>query len=97
MKLAPTAVRGRVPSARTMTLFPHDNGPILSLVQIINVVMSSSSEAELAGLFITSKAIVPLRHTLKEIKYPQPRSPIHTYNSTENGFPNQTIVPKKTK
>ena len=37
-----------------------DNGPIFSLAQIINVVMSSVSEAELAGLFITSKEMLPL-------------------------------------
>ena len=41
------------------------NGLILSLAQIINVVVSSASEAELAGLFITAKAMVPLRQTLK--------------------------------
>ena len=47
---------------------PRDNGPIMSLSQIINVVMSSASEAELSGLFITAKAMVPLRNTLKEMK-----------------------------
>ena len=40
---------------------PGDNGPVLSLAQIINVVMSPASEAELAGLLITAKAMVPLR------------------------------------
>ena len=77
-------------------IIPRDNGPILSLAQIINVVMSSASESELAGLFITAKTMVTLRQTLKEIKWPQPRSPIQTEKSTENGFANQTIVPKKT-
>ena len=76
---------------------PRDNGPVMSLAQIIKVVMSSASEAELAGLFVTAKAMVPLRKTLKEMKWPQPRPPIQTYNSTENGFANQTIVPKKKK
>ena len=71
---------------------PRDNGPVLSLAQIINVVMSSASEAELSGLFITAKAMVPLRKTLKEMKLTQPRSPIQTDNSTSNGFSNQTIV-----
>ena len=75
---------------------PRDNGPILSLAQIINMVMSSASEAELSGLFITAKAVVPLRQTLKEMKWPQPRSLIQKDNSTANGFANQTIIPKKT-
>ena len=39
---------------------PRDNGPVLSLAQIINVVMSSASGAELSGLFITTKKMVPL-------------------------------------
>ena len=76
---------------------PRDNGPVLSLAQIINVFMSSVSEAELSGLFITAKTMVPLRQTLKETKWPQPQYPIQAYNSTENGVANQTIVPKKTK
>ena len=74
---------------------PHDNFPVLSLAQIINVVMSSDSEAELSGLFITAKEMVPLRQKLKEMKWPQPWPPIKTDNSTANGFDNQTIVPKK--
>ena len=44
---------------------PRNNGPVLSLAQIINMVMSSASEAELAGLFITAKEMVPPRQTLK--------------------------------
>ena len=76
---------------------PRDSGPILYLAQIINVVMPSASEAELARLLFTATAMIPLRHTLKEMKLPQPRSPIQTDNSTANGFSNQTIVTKKTK
>ena len=76
---------------------PRDNGPILSLDQIMNMVMSSASEAELSGLFITTKAVVPLRQTLKEMKCSQPRSLIQTDNSAANGFANQSIFPKKTK
>ena len=48
----------------------RNNGPVLSLAQIINAVMYSASEAELSGLFITAKAMVPLRQTLKEMKWP---------------------------
>ena len=76
---------------------PRENEPILSLAQITNVVMFSASEAELAGLFITAKAMVALRKILKEMKWPQPRSPTQTENSKANAFANQTIVPKKTK
>ena len=44
---------------------PDDNVSVLSLAKIINVVVSSASEAELSGLFITAKAMVPLIQTLK--------------------------------
>ena len=74
---------------------PSKNGSVLYLTQMINVVMSSASEAELTGLFITAKAMVPLQQSLKEMKWPQPWSPIQTENSTAHGFSNQTIVPKK--
>ena len=50
---------------------PGDNGPVLSMDQITNVVIYSASEAELAGLFITIKERVPLRKTHKETKWPQ--------------------------
>ena len=76
---------------------PRDNGPVLSLAQIINMVMSLASEEQLSGLFITSKAMVTIQQTLKEMKLPQPRYPIQTDNSIANGFSKQTIVPKKTK
>ena len=76
---------------------PRDNEPVLSLAQIINVVMSSASEAELSRLFTTAKEMVKLRQTLKEMKLPQLRSPTQTDNSTSNGFAKQTIFLKKKK
>ena len=39
---------------------PCDSGPVLYLSQIINVFMPSASEEEIAWLFITDKAMVPL-------------------------------------
>ena len=43
---------------------PHWNGPILTIAQVIKFVMSSAAKAELGAIFITSKELVPLRHTL---------------------------------
>ena len=59
--------------------------------------MSSAAEAELAALFITAKKMIPLRHTLIEMGWPQPQTPIQTDNSTVVGFTNNTIVNKATK
>ena len=42
--------------------------------------MSSAAEAELAGLFICAKEMVPLRQALNETGRPQPKSPIQCDN-----------------
>ena len=39
---------------------PLHNGPFLNISQIIKNVISSASEAELAGLFAIAKEMVPL-------------------------------------
>ena len=59
--------------------------------------MSSAAEAELAALFFTAKKIIPLRKTLIEIGWPQPKSPVQTDNYTAVVGTNTTIVPNKTK
>ena len=59
--------------------------------------MASAAETEMAALFITVKNMIPLRHTLIEMVWPQPQTPIQTDNSTAVGFTNKTIVNKATK
>ena len=76
---------------------PKYNGPVLTIAKIIKCVMSSAAEAELAGLYICAKEMVPLRQSLIEMGWPQLRSPIQCDNSTVIGFANETIIPHKTK
>ena len=76
---------------------PKLNGSILTLAKIIKFVMSSAAEAELAALFMTAKEMVPLRRTLVEMGWPQPKSPIQVDNTTAVGVTNKTLVPKQTK
>ena len=76
---------------------PLHNGPVLMVAQIIKNVMSSASEAELAGLFTIAKEMVPLRQALIKMGLPQPKTPIQCYNSTAVGVANKTIIPRKTK
>ena len=76
---------------------PRLNGPVLTLAKIIKCVMSSAAEAELAALFMTAKEMVPLRQTLIEMGWPQPKTPVQVDNSTAVGVTNRTIVPKQTK
>ena len=55
---------------------PKSNGPVLTISQIIKCLMSSSDEAELAGLYICAKDMVPLCQSLIEIGWTKLRSPI---------------------
>ena len=76
---------------------PKYNGPVLTIAQIIKCVMSSAAEAELAGLYICAKEMVPLRQSLIEMGWPQPQSSIQCDSSAEIGVANETIIPRKTK
>ena len=76
---------------------PAYNRSILAIAQIILNFMLSAVESELAGLFICSKEMVPLRQALNKMGWPQPKSPIQCDNSTDVGVANQTIISQKTK
>ena len=76
---------------------PSYNGLILTISQIIKCVMSSAAEADLAGLYIFAKEIVPLRQALVKMDWPQPQSPIQCDNSNAIGVDNETITSRKTK
>jgi hypothetical protein len=76
---------------------PRQNGPVLSLSQIIKFVMASAAEAELAALYHTAREMVPLRNALDEMGWPQPKSPIQTDNSTAAGFIHDTIIQRRIK
>jgi hypothetical protein len=76
---------------------PTFNGPILTISQIIKFVASSAAEAELAGLYICAEEMVPLRNSLVEMGWLQPKSPIQTDNTTALGVANKTIITKKIK
>ena len=73
---------------------PQWNGPVISLSKITKFVMSSASEAELGAMFITAQEMVEMRHTLQEMKWPQPKYPLQTENSAAAGVVNNAIVPK---
>ena len=59
--------------------------------------MYSAAEAELCGLFICAKAMIPLRNTLIEMVWPHPPSPVKCDNSTATGVTNKTMVKKMLK
>ena len=60
-------------------------------------VVSSSAEAEMTALFLMAKEMVSLRHTLTEMVWKQPPSPLQSDNSTAVGMTNCTLIPRKSK
>jgi hypothetical protein len=73
---------------------PTNNGAVLTILQIIWEVMSSTAEAELGTLFINAKTAISMRHTLKELGHPQPPTPMHTDNKTAHDLLTNKIMPK---
>ena len=59
--------------------------------------MSSAAEAEPSALFINANTDVSVRHTLEELRHPQPRTPIQTDNKTANDLLTNKIMPKALK
>jgi hypothetical protein len=77
--------------------FPRFNGAVLFIAQIVKLFMASAAKAELAALFVTAREMIPHRQTLIDMRWPQPKSPIQTDNSTAAGANNKTIVPRRAK
>ena len=73
------------------------NGPVHILCKIINNVMSSATEAEVAGLFLNGQDAVMLRNTLEFLGHPQPATPVQTDNSCAEGIANDTVKQKRSK
>ena len=73
------------------------NGPILTIADIINFVISSTEKFELAAMFIIAKKMVSLQQAPIEIRWPQPTSPLQTDNSNAANVTNNIIVPRQTK
>ncbi|KAG7349113.1 hypothetical protein IV203_011710 [Nitzschia inconspicua] len=70
---------------------------IRSSCQILKEVVSSATEAELAGTFHNGKEACPIRACLEELGHPQGPTPIVTDNSTAAGIANDTVKQKRSK
>jgi hypothetical protein len=77
--------------------YPPNNGAVLTIVQVIDAVMSLAAEAEMGALFINAKKAVHMRCILHEMDHPQPRTPIQMENLTVEGVINSRVRPKRTK
>jgi hypothetical protein len=79
------------------TTVPPNNVAILNRAHIIKKVMSSTTEAELAGLYILAPKAVYIRIILEELGHVQPPTPLQTDNAMADGVINGKVQPKRTK
>jgi hypothetical protein len=77
--------------------YSPNNGAILNIAKVIDIVVSSAAEAELGALLMNIREAVYLQRILAEMGHPQPKTPIQTNNSTAEGVINSKIQPKRTK
>ena len=80
-----------------VTKRPKTNGAISVECKTLRHVVSSSAEAEVAGIFHNATTAVPIRHILKALNHPQPPTPLKTDNSTATGFIYDNIHQKRSK
>ena len=80
-----------------VTKRPKANGAILVECKTLRHVVSSSAEAEVAGIFHNATTAVPIRHILQALNHPQPPTPLKTDNSTATGFIYDNIHQKRSK
>ena len=76
---------------------PPNNGAVLNIAHIIKHVMTSATEAELAGLYIMAREAVYIRIILEEMGHAQPPTPLQTDNQMADKIVNGKITPKRTK
>ena len=76
---------------------PKLNGAILVECKTLRHVVSSSAEAEVAGVFHNATTAIPIRHVLTVLGHPQPPTPLKTDNSTATGFVYNNIHQKRSK
>jgi hypothetical protein len=73
------------------------NGPLVCKSKMINSVVSSVAEAELAGGFNAAQAGVSLRRTLHDLGYPQPATVLRIDNTVAISLANANINAKRSK
>ncbi len=76
---------------------PQNNGAVLNIAHIIKHVMSSATEAELAGLYIMAREAVYIRIVLEEMGHKQPPTPLQTDSAMAETVTNGKVQPKRTK
>ncbi len=79
-----------------MPISPN-NGAVLNIAHIIKHVMSSATEAELAGLYIMAREAVYIRIILEEMGHKQPPTLLQIENSMAEAVINGKVQSKQMK
>ena len=80
-----------------VTKRPKLNGAILVECKTLRHVVSSSAEAEVAGIFNNATTAIPIRQILTVLGHPQPPTLLKTDNTTATGFVYDNIHQKRSK
>ena len=83
---------GSNPTSRPL---PHC--PVLVECKTLRHVVTSSAEAEIAGVYHNAQIAIPIRRLLTFMGHPQSTTHIITDNSTVAGFANDNITQKRSK
>jgi hypothetical protein len=73
---------------------PPNNGAVLNIAHIIKHIMSSATDAELAGLYIMAREAVYIRIILEEMGHKQPPTPLQSDNSMAEAVINGKVQSK---
>ena len=76
---------------------PKLNGPIHNLCIILKNIVSSATECEIAAAFENGQDTTIIRHTLIEMGYPQPPTPIQVDKTIAQRFIDGTLKEYRTK
>ena len=82
------------PTNNPHTLSTH---PVLVECRCLRHVVSSTAEAETAGLFQNAQNIISIRRVLEALGYAQDPTPLKTDNETSYGFITNNIQQRKSK
>ena len=76
---------------------PPENGALHVLSNIMKVVVSSATEAEMGGVFFNAKEGTTIRVTLDEMGHPQGPTPFQTDNACAAGIVNNAVKQRRSK
>jgi hypothetical protein len=86
----------RDPASLPATL-PPLNCPTHTMCKLIDDVVGSASEAEIGAGYLNAQEAVPICTTLRELRHPQPPTPMQVDSTTAEGFANGTMKQKRSK